>query len=93
MSLIFEWDARKARANAVKHGVEFPEAATVFADALSVTISNPDHAVGEQRYITLGMSHRQRLLVVVHTETDDRLRIISARRATRHEQRSYEQET
>ena len=64
MSLIFEWDARKARANAVKHRVEFPEAATVFADALSVTISNPDHSV-----------------------------IISARRATRHEQRSYEQET
>ena len=76
-----------------KHGVEFPEAATVFADGLSVTIPNPDYSVGEQRLITLGMSHRQRLLVVVHTETGDRLRIISARRATRHEERSYEQGT
>lgn len=93
MPLIFEWDPEKARMNAAKHGVDFPEAATVFADVLSVTISDPDRSVGEQRFITLGMSHRQRLLVVVHTETGDRLRIISARRATRHEKRSYEQGT
>lgn len=91
MPLIFEWDSEKARANAAKHGLEFSEAATIFADALSVTIRDPEHSVGEQRFITLGMSHRQRLLVVAHTETGDRIRIISARRATRHEQRNYEQ--
>ena len=93
MPLTFEWDPDKARANAGKHGVEFAEAATAFADALSVTISDPDHSLGEQRFVTLGMSHRQRLLVVAHTETGDRIRIISARRATRHEQRSYGQGT
>ena len=93
MPLTFEWDPEKARTNAAKHDVAFPEAATVFADLLSITITDPDHSVGEHRLITLGMSHRQRLLVVVHTETGDRIRIISARRATRHEQRSYEQGT
>lgn len=93
MPLIFEWDPEKARANAAKHGVRFPEAATIFADALSVTIADPDHSRGEQRFVTLGMSHRQRLLVVVHTETGDRIRIISVRRATRHERRNYEQGT
>ena len=93
MPLIFEWDSEKARANAAKHGVGFSEAATIFADALSVTIRDPEHSVGEQRFITLGMSHRQRLLVVAHTETGDRIRIISARGATRHEQRNYEQGT
>jgi len=93
MPLIFEWDPDKARANAAKHGVDFPEAATVFADGLSVTIPDPDPSLGEQRFVTLGMTHRQRLLVVAHTEMGDRIRIISARRATRHEQRNYEQGT
>ena len=88
MPLTFEWDPDKARANATRHGVEFAEAATAFADALSVTIPDPDHSLGEQRFVTLGMSHRQRLLVVAHTESGDRIRIISARRATRQEQRS-----
>jgi hypothetical protein len=90
MPLIFEWDPEKARLNTAKHGIDFAEAATVFADVLSATIPDPDHSIGEHRFITLGMSHRQRLLVVVHTETDDRLRIISARTAERNERRSYE---
>jgi uncharacterized DUF497 family protein len=80
----------KARLNAAKHGVDFGEAATVFADVLSATIPDPDHSIGEQRFITLGMSHGRRLLVVVHTEAGDRLRIISARLAERKERRSYE---
>lgn len=93
MALTFEWDPEKARSNLAKHAVDFPEAATVFGDFLSVTVSDPDLSTSEQRYLTLGMSHRQRLLVVAHTESGDRLRIISARRATRHEQRAYEQGT
>lgn len=58
MPLIFEWDPEKARLNAAKHGVDFAEAATVFADGLSATIFDPDDSVGEQRFITLGMSHQ-----------------------------------
>jgi uncharacterized DUF497 family protein len=80
----------KARLNAAKHGVDIGEAATVFADGLSATIPDPDHSIGEQRFITLGMSQCRRLLVVVHTEAGDRLRIISARLAERKERRSYE---
>lgn len=68
MSLAFEWDPDKAVANARKHGVRFEEAATAFADPLSVTISDPDHSVGEARYILIGRSLVSRLLVVVHLE-------------------------
>jgi len=93
MALEFEWDAAKARSNVAKHGVDFPEAATVFGDALSRTMRDPDHSDDEQRYVTMGSSYRQRLLVVSHTEAGDRLRIISARRATPREQRAYEQGT
>ena len=63
----------------------------MFGDTLSLTVPDPDHSVGEQRYVTMGMSHLQRILVVAHTEHGDLLRIISARRATRREQRAYEQ--
>ena len=90
MGLIFEWDARKANQNLNKHGVTFEEAATVFADPLSLTIPDPLHSEGEDRYVILGLSTRQRLLVVVHIESGDRIRIISSRVATRHERESYE---
>ena len=93
VALTFEWDPAKARANLAKHGVGFPEAATAFGDPLSLTIPDPDHSVGEQRYLTMGVSYGQRLLVVAHTEAGDRLRLISARRATRAERRRYEQGT
>jgi uncharacterized DUF497 family protein len=91
MSLPIEWDAEKAARNLAKHGVSFDEAATVFADPLSVTIHDPRHSVGEERLVALGLSHRGRLLVVVHTERGDAVRIISARLATRHERSDYEQ--
>jgi len=90
MSLAFEWDPEKADANARKHGVRF-EAATAFADPLSVTISDPDHSVGEARYILIGRSLISRLLVVVHLERGARVRLISARLATRRERRVYEE--
>jgi len=92
MALTFEWDPDKAKANLAKHGVGFLEAATVLGDPLSLTISDPSHSEGEQRFVSVGMSDRARLLVVAHTEWGERIRIISARRATRREQRAYERE-
>lgn len=92
MALHFEWDHRKAAANRRKHKVSFEEAATAFADPLSLTIPDPDHSEDEDRFVLLGISYRNRLLVVVHTERGDNIRIISARKATRGERLQYEQE-
>jgi len=88
--LIFEWDEKKANRNVNKHGVSFEEAATVFADPLSITIFDPLHSKEEDRFVTLGMSNKNRLLVVVHTDRDDKIRIISARKATKKERKQYE---
>lgn len=87
----FEWDPRKANINLQKHNVSFQEAATVFRDSLSVTFPDPDHSIGERRYVIIGLSRYGQLLVVAHTERGDLIRIISARRATRKEQRFYEE--
>ncbi|MGC9397430.1 MAG: BrnT family toxin [Anaerolineae bacterium] len=87
----FEWDPNKAIDNQRKHKVTFEEAATVFADTLGVTVSDPDHSAHEERYITVGLSQRKRLLMVAHTERDGRIRIISARELTPTEKRDYEQ--
>ncbi len=86
----FEWDDDKAEANERKHGVSFTEAQTVFGDPLSLTGYDPDHSDEEDRYITMGTSVDQRLLVVSHTDRGDRVRIVSARVATRKERRDYE---
>ena len=91
MALTFEWDPVKERANRRKHGVSFDEASTVFGDPLSFTIGDPLSSSGEQRFIILGMSFRGRLLVVAHTERHDRIRIISARPASRGEREQYEE--
>ena len=91
MPLQFEWDENKARANVTKHGVSFEEASTVFADALSFTVPDPAHSQAEDRFIILGRSHRERLLVVVHTERGDKIRLISARRASRAERKQHEE--
>ncbi|MGG6237265.1 BrnT family toxin [Nodosilinea sp. AN01ver1] len=88
----FEWHPDKAASNFQKHGVAFQEAATVFGDALSLTFPAPDHSVGEDRYVTIGMSRSARLLVVSHTDRGNRIRLISARQATRQEQRVYEED-
>jgi uncharacterized protein len=87
----FEWDSAKAEANLSRHGVSFEEALTAFADPLSSTIADPDHSESEQRYILLGLSSRGRLVVVAHTERGDKIRIISARLASKRERRSYEE--
>jgi uncharacterized protein len=91
MSLEFEWDRDKAKRNIKKHGVSFEEAMTVFADPLSLTIHDPEHSDEEDRYVILGESSRQRLLVVVFTDRDDRIRIITASVATRQERKNHEE--
>ncbi|WP_349263144.1 BrnT family toxin [Longimicrobium sp.] len=90
MSFEFEWDSQKALANRLKHEVDFEEACTVFKDPWSVTISDEGHSQGEERFLILGTSDAGRLLVVAHTERGERIRIISARAATRGERRDYE---
>lgn len=86
----FEWNRAKAEANWRKHKVTFDEAVSVFYDPLSATFPDPDSSHGEQRLITIGRSSQQRLLVVVHTEENETIRIISARPATAHERKRHE---
>ncbi len=87
----FEWNPDKAALNLEKHGVSFQEAATVFNDPLSMTFPDPDHSIGESRYVIIGLSRFGQLLVVAHTDREAKVRIISARKATRQERRFYEQ--
>lgn len=88
----YEWDRAKAEANHRKHGVSFAEAASVFLDPLALTYVDPDHSIGEHRFITIGVSSQERVLFVSHQDLDDELiRIISARRATRREVNGYEE--
>lgn len=90
-NLHFEWDERKASANIRKHGVSFEEAKSVFADERARLIADPDHSEEEDRFILLGYSSTLRLLVICHCYRSDEsiIRIISARKATRHEAASY----
>lgn len=91
MALYFDWDRRKALRNLAKHGVSFDEARSVFGDPLSSTIPDPAHSSPtEERFAIIGSSHRGRLLVVIHLDHGHTIRIISARRATRHERNAYE---
>jgi uncharacterized protein len=90
--LVFRWDPRKAAANYKKHAIDFHEAATVLDDTLSTTFPDFDHSTPlEPRFLTIGMSSRGRILVVAHSEETDTVRLISARTATRHERRFYEE--
>jgi len=86
----FEWDDGKAERIYRKHGVSFEEASTVFFDSLSVTGQDPEHSFGERRFVTIGLSWSGSLLTVAHAERGDRIRIISAREATRTERKLYE---
>ena len=85
----FEWDDQKATSNLLKHGVSFDEAVSVFGDGQALTFSDTEHSEFEDRSRTYGISNRTRLLVVVHTERRNGIRIISARKATRHEKNIY----
>ena len=88
--MIYEWDAIKTAANLRKHGISFIDGATVFLDPLAVTFPDPDHSRDERREITIGHTMRQQLVFVSHCERGDRIRIISARLATRLERKQYE---
>ncbi len=93
MNDLFEWNPEKAETNLKKHGVSFEEAASVFFDPLSLTVSDPLHSNEESRFVITGFSEHGRQLVIAHTDRDDKIRIISARLATPNERRKYEQET
>jgi uncharacterized DUF497 family protein len=80
--LLFEWDPNKAKENLENHGISFDEASTAFGDTLSLAIYDPLHSEKEDRFVLIGNSYRDRLLVVVHTERGDYIRLISARKAT-----------
>ena len=90
-TLHFEWDEQKAKANIKKHGISFDEAKTVFSDEHARLISDPDHSDDEERFVLLGYCSGLKLLVVCHCyRVDDSvIRIISARKATRHESEIY----
>jgi len=92
MPLIFEWDENKALANRRKHGVSFEAARTVLGDPRSVTTPDPFHSVAEARFLTIGCATDGRILVVVHTDRGQNVRLISARRATRRERWMYEED-
>ncbi|MTJ50529.1 BrnT family toxin [Dolichospermum sp. UHCC 0259] len=87
----FEWNPNKAELNFKKHGVSFQEAATTFNDPLSVTFPDPDHSIGESRYVIIEISRFRQILVVAHTDREDKIRIITARKATRQERKFYEE--
>lgn len=89
--LLFEWDPNKARENIKIHGISFDEASTSFKDTLSLTIYDPLHSDKEDRFILIGNSCKNRLLIVIHTERGDKIRIISARKAKKTERKQYEE--
>lgn len=92
MVLAFEWDEQKAELNYRKHRVSFEEAQTVFRDPDSITILDSEHSIEEDRYIDIGLSERGRILVVAYTERQEKIRIISSRKATTKEMQVYEQQ-
>ncbi len=91
--LNFEWDPKKAASNLKKHGISFEEACTVFGDTLSLTISDSLTSSNEERFVTTGETSHRKLVVVVHVDKGDNVRIISARRVTKHERKTYEKST
>lgn len=91
MDLTFDWDAAKARKNEVTHGVTFEEAVTIFYDPLLLTFFDAEHSDEEERFLSIGRSDRNRLFLVVHTDRGAAIRIISGRKATAAERKTYEQ--
>ena len=87
----FEWDPDKAEKNFRKHDVSFDEASSIFDDPLFITLLDEEYSISEERYITIGLSNKNRLLLVAHTERENRIRIISARKAMRNEEKFYEE--
>jgi uncharacterized protein len=91
MSIRFEWDPEKAVYNLQKHQVSFDEASTIFNDPQYITFLDEEHSLDEERYITIGLSDKNRLLMAAHTERGDTIRIISARKVTKNEEKFYQE--
>ena len=85
----FDWDPKKAATNRRKHGVSFEEARTVFFDEEAMVYDDPDHSLTEERFLILGLSRQPRALIVVHCHREEGIRLISARPATKNEERTY----
>ena len=83
----FEWDPEKAKGNLQKHQVDFEEASTIFDDPQFITFLDEEHSASEERYITIGLSNNNRLLILAHTDRNEHIRIISARKVTKHEEK------
>jgi uncharacterized DUF497 family protein len=92
MEFIFEWDENKAAINKRKHDVTFDEAQTIFTDKLSIMKPDTTHVDDEERLLIIGMSNKNRLVVVSYTERGERIRLINARKATRDERKQYEED-
>ncbi len=86
----YEWDQENAAANLAKHGVDFDEAASVWDDYFNIELFDPEHSEGEKRFLMIGESSEHRLLIILFTERDNSVRIISARELTPKERREYE---
>ena len=89
MAAKFDWSKKKAAQNQRKHDVTFDEAKTVFDDAMLISFVDHEHSIDEERYITIGMSLRGRLLMVAHTDREEHIRIISARKVAKNEEKFY----
>ena len=87
----FEWDPKKAEKNLQKHQVSFEEACTIFDDPQYITFLDEEHSIDEERYITIGLSSNNRLIMAAHTERNDTIRIISARKVTKNEEKFYQE--
>lgn len=87
----FEWDPKKAERNVRKHGVTFAEASSVFDDPMFITLLDDEHSVDEERFITIGLSNKNRLVMIAHAERESQIRIISARKATKNEEKFYQE--
>src|SRR5215216_855212 len=97
MKTIFEWDENKARINFEKHKISFEEASTIFADPFLITFMDEWHSEKEERFISIGLSERNRVLLAVHLEREEKnetivIRVISCRKATQTERKRYEKE-
>lgn len=97
MKTVFEWDETKARTNLEKHKISFDEASTIFLDPLMITFVDDFHTDKEERFISIGRSEKNRVLLAVHTEREEKsettvIRIISCRKATQSERKRYEEE-
>ncbi len=87
----FDWDREKEKKNISKHDVDFDEASSIFNDPIYITFLDEEHSTNEERYITIGLSSKGRLLLVAHTDRNNHIRIISARKATKNEERFYQE--